>query len=58
MGDQPSGVRAGFLLLKGVEGINQNAMGGYLANDNSVMIIGDNLQQYKVVKDKTKKSKK
>ena len=37
-GDQPSGIRAGFLLLNAVRGIHENAIAGYLADDNTIMI--------------------
>ena len=38
MGDQPSGVRAGYILLKATDGVHENALAGYLAETNSVMI--------------------
>ena len=43
MGDQPSGVRAGYLLLRAVSGVNQNSIAGFISptnNGNSVVISG------------------
>ena len=42
-GDQPSGVRAGYLLLKARSGINPNSMGGYFsdAKKGTFAIRGD-----------------
>jgi hypothetical protein len=43
MGDQPSGVRAGYLLLRAVSGVNQNTIAGFISptnNGNSVVISG------------------
>jgi len=37
-GDQPSGIRAGFLLLNANTGIHENAIAGYLADSNTIMI--------------------
>jgi len=37
-GDQPSGIRAGFLLLNANTGIHENAIAGYLADENTIMI--------------------
>ena len=38
-GDQPSGIRAGFVLLKGIEGVHNNSIAGYLADDNNTSIM-------------------
>jgi hypothetical protein len=43
MGDQPSGVRAGYLLLRAVSGVNQNSIAGFISptnNGNTVVISG------------------
>jgi hypothetical protein len=40
--DQPSGVRAGYILLKGISGINPSSMGGYFSpGDGTFAILGD-----------------
>jgi hypothetical protein len=40
--DQPSGVRAGYILLKGISGINTSSMGGYFSpGDGTFAIRGD-----------------
>jgi hypothetical protein len=39
-GDQPSGVRAGYILLKATNGVNLNSMAGYIGEgDSSIMIL-------------------
>jgi len=38
-GDQPSGIRAGFILLKGIEGVHYNSIAGYLADEDSTSIM-------------------
>jgi len=46
MGDQPSGVRAGYLLLRAVSGVNQNTIAGFISptnNGNSVVISGTDI---------------
>lgn len=43
MGDKPSGVRAGYLLLRAISGVNQNSIAGFISptnNGNSVVISG------------------
>lgn len=62
MGDQSSGVRAGYLLLKANSGVNPNSFAGYISptNGNSVMILSENLskKQKTVLGGKTTKKKK
>jgi len=40
-GDRPSGVRAGYLLLKGISGINNNSLAGYFSTGGYVAIRSD-----------------
>jgi hypothetical protein len=41
MGDQPSGVRAGYILLNASDGIHRNGLSGYLAEQNFIMIASN-----------------
>jgi hypothetical protein len=59
MGDQPSGVRAGYFLLRGNKGIHENALAGYLRHDSiPIMVIRDQTNRYPVAQfdEKTGKS--
>jgi len=50
MGDQPSGVRAGYLLLTAKSGIHPNSIAGYISSPssaNSVVIISPSLSPQK-----------
>jgi hypothetical protein len=40
-GDRPSGVRAGYILLKSISGINDKAMAGYFYDEKSFAIRSD-----------------
>jgi hypothetical protein len=42
MGDQPSGVRAGYFLIRGTNGIHENAMAGFLHHESiPIMVLRD-----------------
>jgi hypothetical protein len=59
MGDQPSGVRAGYLLLKGDEGINKyNSMAGYISPTDGKSVVIKKIDKKRKIGGKRKTNKK
>ena len=53
-GDQPSGIRAGFLLLNASRGIHENAVAGYLADDDDTIVM---ISRQPIIKGGSRKKK-